>query len=337
MKVALTGATGLLGANLAEALLLEGHSVTATRRASSKVDHLSDLALNWVEATLEDPQALTRAFTGSEVVFHCAAAVTIRKKAAPWVVSANVTGTRHVLDAVKAAGVKRLVHCSSVAAVGLSEDGEPLDETAPWNFARHGLLDGYTLTKRQAEEIVHEAVAREGVDAVIVNPTYMIGPRDARPSSGKMLLEVVAQATPGVSSGVNNFVDVRDVARGMVAAAHQGRTGERYILGGIDLSYAEFFRLIAEVADVPAIRRRIPRSLAQLVGWWGDLQETLMDKEPFLNSATIAWAYTDHYKFRSDKAVTELGYTISPLVPAIRDALVWFQEHGMLDPLPALS
>ena len=336
MNVALTGATGLLGANLAHALIAAGHTVTATRRATSRIDHLADLDVRWVEATLGDVAALTAAFAGAEVVFHCAAAVTVRKKAADWVVAANVQGTRNVIDAVQAAGVRRLVHCSSVVTVGLSEDGQPVDETAPWNFAEHGILDGYTITKRQAEEVVSAAVAQEGLDAVIVNPTYMLGPRDVRPSSGKLLIEVVGRAVPGVSSGVNDFVDVRDVARGMIAAAVRGRTGERYILGGVGLGYAELFARIAAVAGVKPITRRMPRALAALPGWWGDLQEAFTDGEPLLNSASIAWAYTDRYRFRSDKAIAELGYTIGPLEPAIRDALVWFREHGMLGPTPRL-
>jgi dihydroflavonol-4-reductase len=336
MNVAITGATGLLGANLAEACLLAGHTVTATRRSTSRVDHLRDLSITWVDATLGDPEALTRAFAGAEVVFHCAAAVTVRRQAEPWVVAANVDGTRHVIDAVKAAGVRRLVHCSSVVAVGLTDTGEPCDETAPWNFAEHGIMDGYTLTKRQAEEVVVAAVATEGLDAVIVNPTYMIGPRDVRPSSGRLLLEIVKRAVPGVSAGANNFVDVRDVARGMVAAAERGRTGERYILGGVDLAYADLFGLVAAVAEVAPITRVLPRWLANFGGWWGDLQEQLTDKEPMLNSASVAWGYTNRYRFTSAKAQAELGYTFGPLEPAIRDALEWFRAHDMLRATPGL-
>jgi dihydroflavonol-4-reductase len=336
MKVALTGATGLLGANLAQALIQAGHSVTATRRSSSRIEHLQDLPITWVEATLAEPQALAAAFADAEIVFHCAAAVTVRRTASPWVIATNVEGTRNVIQAVQSAGVRRLVHCSSVVAVGLSVDGKPVDESAPWNFAEFGIMDGYTQTKYQAEQVVMEAVAQEGLDAVIVNPTFMIGPRDIRPSSGKLLLEVIKRATPGVSSGVNNFVDVRDVAQGMVAAAVKGRSGERYILGGIELTYGEIFSLIAAAAGTEPVTREIPRALAQLAGWWGDLQEKFTDAEPLLNSASIAWAYTDRYQFKSDKAIAELGYTISPIEPAIRDALLWFRDHGMLGPTPGL-
>ena len=174
-----TGASGLLGGNLAAELLAQGHEVRATRRGSTKVAHLAAYPIDWVSADLSEPAALEAAFRGADVVFHCAAAVSIQAKVTPLLKSANVDGTRHVLDAVRAAKVPRLVHCSTVGAVGLSEDGHPSTEDAKWNFDVHGMNDGYVITKHQAEELVHAAV-REGLDAVIANPTYMFGPLDAR-------------------------------------------------------------------------------------------------------------------------------------------------------------
>jgi dihydroflavonol-4-reductase len=147
-----------------------GHGVRCTRRARSRTDFLDGHGLDWVDADVTEPDSLARAFAGADVVFHCAALVTARRKVTPDVVAANVHGTRHVVDAVRQAGVKRLVYCSSVVAVGLSEDGAPSDETATWNFDRFGLDDAYAITKRDAELVVHEAVAA-GLDAVIVNPT----------------------------------------------------------------------------------------------------------------------------------------------------------------------
>src|SRR5690606_23007238 len=129
---------------------------------------------------------------------------------------------RRVADAVRRAGVARLVHCSTVGAVGLSVDGEPCTEEARWNFGEHGLDDAYVTTKHQAEELVRAEVAK-GLPAVIANPTYMFGPLDRRPSSGRMILEVVRGRVPGWTEGVNNFVDVRDVARGMLLVHDHGR------------------------------------------------------------------------------------------------------------------
>lgn len=326
-RVVITGASGLLGGNLAEALLAAGHQVAAIRRTGTKVTHLDDLAIEWHAAELGSVEAMTRAFAGADCVFHCAAAVSVKRAVTPEMTAANVTGTAHVIDAVVAARVPRLVHTSSVVAVGLSVDGRPCDETATWNFAAEGLVDAYAITKRRAEEVVHAASAR--VDAVIVNPTYMFGPRDARPSSGRLIVDVVRGRVPGWTPGYNNFVDVRDVARGMIAAWQRGARGARYILAGHDMTYGDIMRRIAAAAGTRPPRLRVPRPAAWLFGKWGDLVERL-GKEPVVNSTQIRYAYTDKFRFHSDKAAHDLGYQISPLEPALRDAIAWFRAHGML-------
>ena len=325
MKVAITGASGLLGGNLAAELIAAGHEVVAIRRAGSRVAHLDDLAIAWRDAELGSIDALAAAFAGCAAVFHCAAAVSVMREVTPAMTAANVTGTASVIAAVAKAGVARLVHTSSVVAVGLSTDGRPVDETAPWNFEELGLIDAYAITKHRAEELVRAAA----IDAVIVNPTYMFGPRDARPSSGKLIVDVVKRRVPGTTPGYNNFVDVRDVARGMIAAWQRGRRGERYILAGHDMTYADAFRAIARVAGVAPPRFGVPRPAAWLVGKWGDLVEK-RGGEPLVNSTQIRYAFTDRFRFRSDKAARELGYAVSPLDVAIRDALAWFRANGYL-------
>ncbi len=329
----ITGATGLLGANLAKALLDAGHRVRATRRGTSRADHLRDLDLEWAEADLGDTTGLSRAFHGCDVVFHVAALVSVRRTPTPELVQTNVEGTRHVLDAVARAGVPRLVYCSTVGAVGLSEDGRPCTEESRWTFAERGMNDGYVETKRRAEELVREAAAG-GLDVVIANPTYMFGPYDARPSSGKMIVSVVKGDVPGWTPGKNNFDDVRDVARGMLLLWERGRRGERYILGGENLTYKEAFERIASVAGVKPPRRRIPRPLATAFGLAGDLNERLSRREPLINSVTVRYGFCKDFVFSSAKAQRELGYTIGPLEPAIQSALDWFRERGMLGTPP---
>jgi dihydroflavonol-4-reductase len=326
-RAAITGASGLLGGNLAAELVAAGHHVVATRRAGTKIRHLDDLPIEWVDADLSSVDALTRAFAGASTVFHCAAAVSVKREVTPEMTATNVTGTANVIDAVVAAKVPRLVHTSSVVAVGLSTNGVPCDETAPWNFEAEGLIDAYAITKRRAEEVVH--AARDRVDAVIVNPTYMFGPRDAKPSSGKLIVDVVRGRVPGWTPGYNNFVDVRDVARGMIATWQRGRRGERYILAGHDMTYGDVMREIARVAGVKPPRFRVPKPAAWLLGKYGDLVER-RGKEPIVNSTQIRYAYSDRFRFKSDKAARELGYTVSPLEPALRDAIAWFRANGML-------
>ncbi|HWO19846.1 MAG TPA: NAD-dependent epimerase/dehydratase family protein [Kofleriaceae bacterium] len=330
-RVVVTGASGLLGGNLAAELRAQGHEVVATRRGSTRVAHLEDLDLVWKDVDLGDKDGdrngLARAFAGAEVVFHCAAAVTIKREVTAEMTAVNVTGTGNVIEAAIAAGVSRLVHTSSVVAVGLSTDGRPCDEAASWNFEAQGLLDAYAITKRRAEDVVH--AARDRLDAVIVNPTYMLGPRDARPSSGKLIVDVVRRRVPGWTPGYNNFVDVRDVARGMIAAWRRGRRGERYILAGHEMTYRDVMREIARVGGVAPPRLPAPRALAWALGKWGDLVER-RGGEPLVNSTQIRYAYSDRFRFRSEKAATELGYQPGPLEPALRDAIAWFRANRLL-------
>jgi dihydroflavonol-4-reductase len=333
MRVAVTGATGLVGANLVAALNQAGHTVRATRRASSDISTLEDMKVEWAEADLDDETALAAAFEGAELVFHCAAAVTIKRKIEPWIFDANVTGTRNVIEACRKAGVRRLLHCSSTVTVGVGRNGEPVNEESLWNLETVGLDDAYATTKRQAEELVLAAVAA-GLDAVIVNPGYMFGPYDSHPSSGKLLLEVVRRAVPGYSAGRNSFVDVRDVASGMISAADRGACGERYILGGHNLFYGELFARVAQVAGTRPITLAMPRWLASIPALFGDLQETFAGKEPLLNSNTIAWAYEPNFIVSSEKARRELGYAPRPIEDGISAALTWFRQAGMVGPLP---
>jgi dihydroflavonol-4-reductase len=328
MKTAVTGATGLLGANLALELLRRGHSVRATRRASSDVSHLAGSEIEWVTADLSDPGALARAFAGAGAVFHCAAQVGVTRRATREMVLANVEGTRNVLQAVRSAGAGRLVHCSSVVTVGLSRDGSPSGEDAGYDFDLRGMADGYGKTKKEAERLVL-AAAREGLDAVVANPTYMFGPYDAGPSSGQLIVDVVRGKVPGLTPGRNNFVDVRDVARGMVLVAEKGQAGERYILGGENLTYAAIVQRIARIAGVRVPGWNIPRALAAPVGWAGDVLEAL-GGSPLITSVTLSFAYCPDFVFTSDKARRELGYTTGPLDDAIRDALAWFRACGIL-------
>lgn len=325
--VALTGASGLLGANLAAELLAAGHQVRATRRAGTRVAHLGDLALTWFEADLADPAALTRAFAGADVVFHCAAVVSVRKGVTPALEAGNVTGTGNVLTAVREARVARLVHTSSVVAIGLSTDGQPCTETATWNFPDYGLDDGYAVTKHRAEELVRAA---DDIDVVIVNPTFMLGPRDARPSSGHLIIDIARQRLPGWTPGFNDFIDVRDVARSMVSAWQRGRRGERYILGGHEMTYRAAIEEIAAIARVRPPRLGLPRPLAAVIGWLGDLSEGLLDRDPLVNSTSVRYAYTNRFRFSSAKAARELGHTAGPLRTAVEDAIAWFRAHDML-------
>lgn len=323
----ITGASGLLGGNLAAALRAERVHVRATRRPSTKIDHLAHLDIEWVHADLDDRAGLTRAFTGADVVFHAAAAVEVAPRLTPTLQRANVAGTATVLAAMRAARAGRLVHVSSVAAIGLSTDGRPCDERARWNFLDYGLADGYAISKHQAEDLVRAAT---DVDAVIVNPSFMFGPLDARPSSGQMIVNVAQRKVPGWTPGLNDFVDVRDVARGALAAWRRGVRGERYILGGERMTYRAIFERIAGLAGVPPPRWPAPRLAAHALGLAGDVYQRLTGKEPLVTSVVTRYAFTERFQFSHARAERELGYRHGSIDVAIADALAWFRARGML-------
>ncbi len=325
----ITGASGLLGGNLAAELRERRVHVRAIRRRSTKTEHLADLDIEWVFGELDDPPSLEHAFRGADVVFHCAAAVGVSPTVTAALRRANVDGTAAVLRAVRKAGAGRLVHVSSVVAVGLTTNGQPCTEDAAWNFADHKLDDGYATTKHQAEQLVN-AAARAEVDAVIVNPGFMVGPRDARPSSGRVIVDLVKGRIPIYPGGKNNFVDVRDVARGAIAAWERGRRGRRYILGGDNLTYRDFFARIARAGGVKPPRLPAPRFAALAAGLAGDAYQRLTGKDPVFGSVEARYAYTDRFQFSSARAEAELGYRRGSLDVAIRDALTWFRDHRMV-------
>jgi len=222
----------------------------------------------------------------------------------------------------------RLVHVSSVDAIGLRPDGLPADEDTP-----AGIMPEcpYVVTKREAEAAVLEEVAL-GLDAVIVNPVYMIGPWDWKPSSGRMLLEVGAGRGAFAPPGSNDFVDVRDVVNGILAALERGRTGRRYILGGHGLSYLDAWRAFARVTGRMQPLGMAPRPIVKLAGLCGDLAGLFCSREPAVNSAATMMSMLPH-NFSSRRAETELGYTFRAFEETVQDAWDWFVDRGYARPV----
>ncbi|UXA07684.1 NAD-dependent epimerase/dehydratase family protein [Mycobacterium sp. SMC-2] len=328
MHAVVTGASGLLGGNLAAELIAQGHTVTATRRPSTDTSSVADLPIAWVHADLGSVAELRDVFAGADVVFHCAACVSTRRKNTPAISAVNVDATRAVVEAAIAAGTSRVVHTSTANTIGPTPDSTPADEQTPWGWDKAGLAGAYPVTKRRGEILVQRACDK--LDAVIVNPTYLVGPRDARPSSGRLIVEIANRRIPYWTPGYNNFADVREVARGMIAAWLHGKRGERYILGGQELTYRDYIERAARVVGVDPPRRGLPYPVAWIAGKAGDLLEFVTDREIAVNSMSVGYAFSDRYRYRSDKAVRELGYVVAPIEPAIRNAVTWFRARGMI-------
>ena len=325
-----TGATGLVGNNVVRQLLDRGRSVRVLARPGQPATGnrppangpFTGLPIGSAAAALHDEAAMQQAVDGASCVVHAAAMVHVGWRHFDQMRHVNVEGTRVVARAARRAGA-RLIHVSSVDAIGLRSDGQPADEETPAG----GMLEcPYVVTKREAEAAVLEEVAR-GLDAVIVNPVYMIGPWDWKPSSGRMLLEVGAGRGLFAPPGSNDFVDVRDVGLGILAAMAHGRTGRRYILGGQPLSYLDAWRIFARVSGRMPPLGVAPWPFIRLAGWCGDLAGLVSSREPAVNSAATGMSMLPH-NFSCARAEAELGYVRRPFEAAAQDAWDWFVGHG---------
>ncbi len=323
--ILVTGATGLVGNNVVRQLLHAGHAVRALVRASADPRPLEGLDVERVVGDVTDAAAVTAAVAGASAVIHAAAEVRIGRTGLAAQRLVNVEGTRHVADAARRAGI-RLVHVSTCDAIGRGTPESPATEDTPLPPARLP----YVITKREAERVVLGNVVA-GLDAVIVNPAFMIGPWDWKPSSGKMLLEVAAGRGLFAPRGSISLCDVRDVAQGIVAARAHGVSGQRYILAGRTLSWLDLWRHFAEVSGG---RRPICRAGPLMIwigGWGGDVWGMIRRREPSINSASARHAWQERH-YSSARAEQQLGYAIRPAEETVRDAWAWFQEYGYANP-----
>ncbi len=322
MLYLVTGATGLVGNNVVRLLLERGQRVRVLTRSTSDPRPLAGLDLEIAVGDVRDTGAVDDAIRGVDCAVHAAAHVHIGWTGLDLARAVNVGGATAVASSARRSGV-RLVHVSSVDALGLPPGGAPSDEETP---AGGGVLCPYVVTKREAEQAVLSEVAA-GLDARIVNPAYMIGPWDWKPSSGRMLLQVARNRALFAPLGTNNFCDVRDVAAGVLAAAERGIAGRRYILGGERLSYFQAWRIFARVTrSVPPVFPAGP--LMRLgAGLCGDLATRLTGREGDINSAATS-SSAQLRNFQSTRAERELGYHSRPLAESAQDAWDWFREHG---------
>jgi dihydroflavonol-4-reductase len=322
MRVLVTGATGLVGNNVARLLLQRGCTVRALVRDAVVPRSLADLPVELAQGELRDPRSIRRAMADVDQVIHAAAVVHIGWTGLDVQRAVNVEGTRAVAEAARAAGA-RLVHVSSVDALGIGSRAQPADEQTP----PVGHVDcPYVVTKREAEAVIQQQVAL-GLDAVIVNPAYMLGPWDWKPSSGRMLLAVARGQGLLPPPGGNDFCDVRDVAAGILQALDRGAAGRRYILGGEPLSYHQAWTMFAEVTGGRRPWRVAPRTLLELAGRAGDLWATLSRREGDLNSAAVEISRLEHH-FSYARAAAELDYRPRPAREAAEAAWAWFVDHG---------
>ena len=319
-----TGASGFVGSAVARVLAARGLSVRALARSGSPRRNLDELQAELALGDMRDEADMARAMKGVRYLFHVAADYRLWARDPEEIVRNNLLGTRTVMQAALAAGVERVIYTSSVATLSLKS--VPANEAAPLSEA--DAIGAYKRSKVVAERLVERMAAEQGLPAVIVSPSTPIGPRDVRPTpTGRIIVEAAAGRMPAFVDTGLNLVHVDDVAEGHWLAFEKGRIGERYILGGQDVTLREMLAEIARLAGRRAPTVNLPRGPLYPLAVAAEAVAQITGKEPFL---TVDALKMSRYRmfFSSAKAERELGYKARPYQEALADALAWFRQEG---------
>ena len=328
MTTLITGATGFVGSAVARTFAKRGHALRLLARPSSDRRLLEGVDAEIVTGDLTDPASLARAAKGCQYVVHVAADYRIWVPDPNDMLRANIDGALAMIRAAADAGAERIVHCSSVAAIGLVGDGSLSDETTP---ARESDFVGvYKRSKFLAERAVLDLAAKESLPVVVVNPAAPVGPRDIKPTpTGKMVLDCAAGRVPAYIDTGLNIVHVDDVAEGHALALERGRIGENYILGGENLLLKDVLALISDVAGRSPPRIRLPEAVVWPIAWIMEKTAGVTGIPPVMTTDHLKMARKKMF-YSSAKAQRELGFTARPAREAVIDALAWFRSMGML-------
>ncbi len=326
MLAFVTGATGFVGSHVARVLLEQGADLRLLVRAGSDARNIGGLNADRVPGDLRDPASLEKAMAGCEVVFHVAADYRLWVRDPEQMFRSNVAGTQAILQAARKNGVRRVVCTSSVATMGFTGNGHPADENSP--VALENMIGPYKKSKFMAEQVAIEA-GRSGMDVVVVNPTTPVGEQDIKPTpTGRIVVDFLKKKFPAYVDTGLNLVDVTECARGHAAALEKGRTGERYILGGENLTLKQILDKLGAITGLPSPKIRVPYAMALATGVVDEVfTGRILGREP---RATIDAVRMGRKKMfvTSAKAERELGWKTIPVDDALRRAVEWFQKNG---------
>ena len=326
-----TGANGFLGAHLVRELVARGHKVKAFVRTGADLRQLQGLPPESVRIAVGDARVVDRvyaAMNACDTVYHLAASVFSDERKKKQIVADAVEGTEATLEAARRAGLRRAVVTSTLFTLGVSERPEPIDETHAFNVDEP---NAYAFGKREGEQKAF-AAASSSLDVVVVNPGMIVGAGDYKPTgTGAMFLNYLKTAptwnVPILPGGLN-FVDVRDVAIGHVLAMEKGRSGERYVLGGTDLTHREFYTLLCDLTGLAEPGKDVSRSAANWVALFEELRARWSGKSPVFTRRLIDNYYGRYVFLNSDKAKRDLGYEPRPVREAFANSLRWYVENG---------
>lgn len=329
MKVLVTGPTGLLGNNLVRKLLKDDkYEVYCYVHSNRSKKKLEGLPVNIVIGDILDSVKVEEAVAGMDVVFHCAASTKVYPPQDPKIYSVNVDGTRNLIEACIKHNTHRFIHVGTANSFGLSDNPNDIrNEESSYNSDSIGM--GYMDSKKIAQDEILEAVKGRGLNAIIVNPTAMMGAYDHLPSSGQVVLALYQGKVPGYTNGGKNFVAVKDVCHAMISAVTNGRIGECYILGHENMTYHEFFDKISNILHIKPPSFKFPNWLIYLYGSLSSFLGRVFRFKPTI-SREIAITGTKYFYYDNSKAVEELGFLETPIDEAIKDCYNWFKEEGYL-------
>ena len=326
MKSFVTGATGFLGSHVARQLWSNGAELRLLVRATSRTENIADLPADRVVGDLRDADSLRRGMSGCEVVFHVAADYRLWSRDGRELYQSNVDGTRNILQAARDSSVRRVVYTSSVATMGFGNNGSVTDERTPVSLTN--MIGDYKRSKFMAEQLVIEA-ARSGQDVVMVNPTTPIGERDIKPTpTGRIVVDFLKRKFPAYVDTGLNLVDVKDCANGHLLAMAKAVAGERYILGGENLTLKQILNKLAALTGLPSPTIRLPYAVAYATGVVDTLVTgTLRKQEPRVTLDSVRMGRKKMF-VTSAKAERELGWNPGPVDAALQRAVEWFRANG---------
>lgn len=326
MKAFVTGATGFLGSHVARVLADQGADLRLLVRSTSNLKNLTGLKADTATGDLRDAASLEKAISGCDTVFHVAADYRLWVRDPNEMYRSNVGGTRSLLEAARKNGVRRVVYTSSVATIGFKSDGQPADEDSPVSLS--DMIGHYKRSKFMAEQLAMEA-GRSGIQVVTVNPTTPVGEQDVKPTpTGRIVVDFLKRKFPAYVETGLNLVDVRECAQGHVAALEKGRTGERYILGGEDLTLKQILDKLGQITGLPSPKIKLPYLFAFAAGVVDEaVTGILLRREPRATVDTVRMGKKKMFA-SSAKAERELGWKIVPVDGALRHAADWFRANG---------
>jgi len=333
MKAFVTGSTGFLGSHVTRTLLDGGADLRLLVRPTSRLDNIADLNVERVVGDLRDLESLKRGMADCEVVFHVAADYRIWAPNGQELYDSNVEGTRNILQAAKECGIRRVVYTSSVATMGFGNNGRLTDESTPVTLSN--MIGHYKRSKFMAERLVIEA-ARGGQDVVMVNPTTPIGERDIKPTpTGQIVVDFLKRKFPAYVDTGLNLVDVHDCAEGHMLALDKARPGERYILGGDNLTLKQILDKLGAITGLPSPKIELPYAVAYATGVVDTLVTgKIRKREPRVTLDAVRMGRKKMF-VSSARSERELGFRVLPVDRALERAVEWFRAHGYVAPASA--